>query len=260
MPLPGRASPTRPGTPLRRSRRRGPGTRQKVSPIAVHRQSVLQKARPGRRTPLAHFAEPLHWPLVRIISGTFRGRRLLAPAGRITRPITDRVKESLFSILAPWLPDANVADLFCGTGSLGLEALSRGGATCRFADRDGDAISRLKRNIDTLDVRGRSTVWSGNILAHLGGWLTDAPEMDIVFLDPPYPMARQWVEDPTMGDQAAASIFAPIGAALAADGVVMLRTPRDLHPPETAAALVMQRRKEYGSMALNFYERSARSE
>jgi len=180
---------------------------------------------------------------------------LLAPAGRTTRPITDRVKESLFTILAGRLGDANVLDLFCGTGSMGLEALSRGSRHCWFADRDRDALTRLKRNIDTLGVANQSTVWSGDILARLAGWLTESRTADIVFVDPPYPMARRWVEDAASMDKAAARLFKPIGEALADDGVVILRTPGDLGTPEVLGPLLLTRRKEYRSMALSFYER-----
>ena len=92
---------------------------------------------------------------MRIIAGTHRGRTLLAPAdAETTRPITDRVKENLFNRLHSLgvLGYGRVLDVFCGTGSMGLEALSRGADHCTFVDRDRDAIDRLQQNLDTLGI------------------------------------------------------------------------------------------------------------
>ncbi|MDB5305247.1 MAG: rsmD, partial [Phycisphaerales bacterium] len=79
---------------------------------------------------------------MRIISGEFRGRKLLPPEGDVTRPITDRVKQSLFDILTPLLPDARVYDCFAGTGSMGLESLSRGAAHATFFEADRGGLTR----------------------------------------------------------------------------------------------------------------------
>ncbi|HEX2971347.1 MAG TPA: RsmD family RNA methyltransferase, partial [Tepidisphaeraceae bacterium] len=89
---------------------------------------------------------------MRIIAGEFRGRKLLSPEGDTTRPITDRVKQSLFDILTPLLPEAVVYDCFSGTGSMGLEALSRGAAQATFFEADRSALARLRQNIDALKV------------------------------------------------------------------------------------------------------------
>src|SRR6185503_18794260 len=96
---------------------------------------------------------------MRIIAGRFRSRVLLGPEDeRTTRPITDRVKQSLFDILTPLLPDARVYDCFAGTGSMGLEALSRGAAHATFFEQDRSALTRLRKNIETLGVAGGATV------------------------------------------------------------------------------------------------------
>ncbi len=190
---------------------------------------------------------------MRIISGHYRGRKLLPPEGRVTRPITDRVKESLFGILTGWMDGATVVDLFCGTGSLGLEALSRGAAHCWFADRDRGAIDRLTKNIQTLDVDDRCTIWSGDLIAGLGRRLASIQgPLDVAFLDPPYPMAVEWLQDPAAGKIAAESVFAPLAGVLAHDGVVVFRTPRELPCPPEIGGLPCLRRKECGTMALNF--------
>src|SRR5512140_1618812 len=100
---------------------------------------------------------------MRIIAGEFRGRQLLAPEGSTTRPITDRVKQSLFDILSPRLEGAIVYDLFAGTGSLGLEALSRGASFCTFFEQDRSALSRLTQNIASLRLQGKCRLIAGDL-------------------------------------------------------------------------------------------------
>src|SRR5688572_8601744 len=95
---------------------------------------------------------------MRIIAGEFRSRRILPPASDATRPITDRVKQSLFDILTPWLDAARVYDCFAGTGSMGLESLSRGAAHVTFFEADRSPAALLRKNIATLGVQRRSTV------------------------------------------------------------------------------------------------------
>jgi 16S rRNA (guanine966-N2)-methyltransferase len=123
---------------------------------------------------------------MRIIAGEFRGRRLLPPEGTdVTRPITDRVKQSLFDILAPRLQGARVYDLFAGTGSMGLESLSRGAAGATFFEADRSAVQRLKKNIATLGVGARTKVVAGDLFR----WFENqepGDKADVVFLDPPY--------------------------------------------------------------------------
>lgn len=124
---------------------------------------------------------------MRIIAGEFRGRKLLPPQGLLTRPITDRVKQSLFDILAPRIPESTVYDLFSGTGSMGLECLSRGAAHATFFESDRSALARLKQNAEALGVMHRTTI----ISADLFNWFSSHkshdrnPSADLVFLDPP---------------------------------------------------------------------------
>ena len=122
---------------------------------------------------------------MRIIAGEFRGRKLLPPQTGATRPITDRVKQSVFDILAPLIPGAAVYDCFAGTGSLGLECLSRGAAHVTFLERDRSAVARLSANIRTLGLEPKSTLVATDLFEYLhrphGG-----SRADLVFLDPPY--------------------------------------------------------------------------
>jgi 16S rRNA (guanine966-N2)-methyltransferase len=98
---------------------------------------------------------------MRIIAGLFRGRKLVGPEGLGTRPITDRVKQSLFDILTPLLADSIVYDCFAGTGSMGLESLSRGCSFATFFESGASAVSRLGRNISTIGVQDRSRIRNG---------------------------------------------------------------------------------------------------
>src|SRR3954464_8077621 len=126
---------------------------------------------------------------MRIIAGEFRGRKLLAPESDTTRPITDRVKQSLFDILTPMIPDAIVYDCFAGTGSMGLESLSRGASRAVFFERDRSALQRLKQNIEALNIAPSSRVVSEDIFKWFRSAANkpdEASRAGIVFLDPPY--------------------------------------------------------------------------
>jgi 16S rRNA (guanine966-N2)-methyltransferase len=123
---------------------------------------------------------------VRIVAGSFKGRRLHAPRGRDTRPTADRVREALFSILGP-LEGERVLDLFAGSGALGIEALSRGADTAVFVDSDARAIEAIRRNLDA--VGSDAPVHRRDALAHLRA-ASDGP-FDLVFLDPPYSSASE---------------------------------------------------------------------
>lgn len=120
---------------------------------------------------------------MRIISGAWRGRALLAPPGECTRPTADRTREALFSMLTSRLgsfEELRVADIFAGTGALGLEALSRGAAHCTFVERDHGALKVLKENIAKLGAADRCDVRAQAAEGFTGG------PFDVVFLDPPY--------------------------------------------------------------------------
>ena len=122
---------------------------------------------------------------LRIIAGQWRGRKLTTPAGDTTRPTADRTRETLFSMLVSRLGSFEglaVADLFAGSGALGLEALSRGAATCVFVEQDAAAIRALRSNVASLQAQSQCDVRAGSVLA-LGPAKTP---LDLVMLDPPY--------------------------------------------------------------------------
>lgn len=122
---------------------------------------------------------------MRIIAGEWRGRRLSAPRGEATRPTADRTRETLFNMLASRLgsfEELSVADLFAGSGALGLEALSRGAAHCLFVEEGGEAVKTLGQNVAALGAQPRATVRQGSVMA-----LGPAKQpTDLILLDPPY--------------------------------------------------------------------------
>lgn len=122
---------------------------------------------------------------MRIIAGEWRGRKLVAPKGESTRPTADRTRETLFSMLASRLgsfEELAVADLFAGSGALGLEALSRGAAKCLFVEQESRALDSIRENIASLKARERATVQSGSVMS-MG---PASRPLDLILLDPPY--------------------------------------------------------------------------
>jgi 16S rRNA (guanine966-N2)-methyltransferase len=120
---------------------------------------------------------------MRVIAGTARGRPLVAPRGRGTRPITDRVKETLFAILADRVVDARALDLYAGSGAIGIEALSRGAASCDFVERDRRAIVAIGENLARAGLAGQASVHALEVQRFLG---SSEGRFDLAFLDPPY--------------------------------------------------------------------------
>ncbi len=121
---------------------------------------------------------------MRVISGSARGRKLQAPPGRGTRPITDRAKEGIFNMVESLggVEDATVVDLFAGSGSFGIECLSRGADRVVFVERDRGALATLNGNLSTLGFEDRATVVAGSVAAAIPG----LPAADVAFCDPPY--------------------------------------------------------------------------
>ena len=190
---------------------------------------------------------------MRIIAGRHRGRKLLPPEGDVTRPITDRVKQSLFDILAPTIPDARVYDCFAGTGSMGLECLSRGAAAVTFFEADRPALVRLGSNIAAIDDEQRSRVVGGDLFRWFDAspTLADTDRVDLIFLDPPYRFLRERSVDL----QRLAARFAE--RHLKPDGTVIFR-----HDAADALELEALRRydlREYGGMMLELLTPAVRA-
>jgi len=120
---------------------------------------------------------------MRIITGKAKGRRLIGPDTPDTRPVTDRVREAVFSIVGAWVEEAAVLDLYAGSGSFGLEALSRDARSCTFVENGHRALEALRRNIATVDLGG--TVVTGRVQDFLA---RSTGTFDLVFIDPPWTM------------------------------------------------------------------------
>jgi 16S rRNA (guanine966-N2)-methyltransferase len=120
---------------------------------------------------------------LRVISGTARGKKLFSPDGKDTRPTADRVKESIFNIIAPCIRDAVVLDLFAGSGSLGIEALSRGAKKAVFCENSKKAMEIVKKNLAASNLAEKSVLEKRDYLDYLN---TCDEVFDIIFLDPPY--------------------------------------------------------------------------
>ena len=121
---------------------------------------------------------------MRVIAGSARGVPLTAPGGNRTRPITDRVKETLFGILGGRVPDARVLDLYAGSGAIGIEALSRGAASATFVEDDGRAVATLRDNLRRTRLDADATVVAMEVEPFLAA--TDLGPWDLAILDPPY--------------------------------------------------------------------------
>jgi 16S rRNA (guanine966-N2)-methyltransferase len=185
---------------------------------------------------------------MRIIAGEFRSRVLLAPEDSgTTRPITDRVKQSLFDIVAPLLAEGSVVyDCFAGTGSMGLECLSRGAARAVFFEADRSALGRLKKNIASLGVAERSRVVAGDLFKYFASAAVPEAGVAVIFLDPPYRFVREEAERLRgLGEKLAKH--------LSSEGVVVFR--HDAADRLELPGLVRADERVYGGMALEFLRR-----
>jgi len=125
---------------------------------------------------------------MRVIGGEFRSRIIKTPTGDTTRPTPDRLREALFNILTPHITDAVFLDAYAGSGSVGIEALSRGAKRTIFIEKSRTALRALQENIATLDIRARCDVYADSASSIITRF-----EADIVFLDPPYPREIEYV-------------------------------------------------------------------
>ncbi|MCB9833934.1 MAG: RsmD family RNA methyltransferase [Planctomycetes bacterium] len=185
---------------------------------------------------------------MRIIAGTARGRTLLGPKGRDTRPYLDALKERLFNILGDRVADALVWDVFAGPGSVGLEALSRGARFAIFLERGRPALEALRKNIETLGFADRSRVIAGDALRFPP---VGEEAADLVFYDPPFPLVEA---EP-------GRLFAHVerlGAAMAGSGLLVFRTPSRFDFPARIAGLAEVDRRDAGVNSLHLLVRDVK--
>jgi 16S rRNA (guanine(966)-N(2))-methyltransferase RsmD len=181
---------------------------------------------------------------MRIIAGEHRGRKLLPPESDVTRPITDRAKQSLFDVLSPYINGSVVYDCFAGTGSMGLECLSRGAKTITFFEADRSAIVRLRKNVATMDADERCRIVAGDLFHWFeqNSVQSEVERADLIFLDPPYRFLRERKNDLF---NLAARI---VGHHLALEGIVIFR--HDSKDALEFAGLPRFDCREYGEMMI----------
>jgi 16S rRNA (guanine966-N2)-methyltransferase len=176
---------------------------------------------------------------VRIIAGERKGHTIWAPKGLETRPTSDRVRESVFNIVAPWVEGARVLDLYAGSGAMGLEALSRGAQAAVFVEADPDAVRAIERNLDKLRLTG-ATVLRLEATTALAQEAAAGRKYDLVLADPPYAMT----------DYSKLARYFPI--VLADDGLLVLESAARSEPelPE----LALRTTRKYGSTRVTVFE------
>jgi 16S rRNA (guanine966-N2)-methyltransferase len=191
---------------------------------------------------------------MRVIAGTLRRRTLEAPAGLATRPTSDRLRETLFNVLAPRMEGAWFLDLYAGSGAVGIEAASRGAKTVVLVERAEPALKVLRANLEKLGLRGAVRVEAVNVAAFLRRVRPESAAMrfDVVFLDPPYEAVDEYAT--------ALGLLGGSAAGLLSEGaVVIAENRRKQNLEEQYGVLRRTRVLEQGDAALSFYEAAVSS-
>ena len=185
---------------------------------------------------------------MRVISGTAKGKRLKMVPGDTTRPITDRTKEALFNILGDWIVSARVLDLFGGTGTVGIEALSRGAEHVTFIDKSREATRTIGENLRTTNLASNAYVKRQDTFKFLQTPPANLQPFDLIYIAPPQ-YKQMWVNAIQHIDQ-------QLNPWLLPDGAVIVQ----IHPVEyqdlELQNLVLYDKRKYGSTLLCFYERT----
>ena len=184
---------------------------------------------------------------MRVIAGKFRSRLLKSLKGLALRPTSDRLRETLFNVLADRVPDARFVDAFAGTGAVGIEALSRGAREAIFIENHVPAVALIRKNLQTLGIQSLASVLGLDVLRGLQRMAANPPAtsslIDIVFLDPPYAAAQEYRR-----------VLTFLGAAPFADGSLVIAEHRSsVELPETFGNLSRVRVLRQGDATLSFY-------
>lgn len=181
---------------------------------------------------------------MRIIAGKFKGRSLITMKDQSIRPTTDRVKESIFNLLQGYVEDANVLDLFAGSGALGIEAISRGARSVTFADRSNDSIETLSTNLKK--VSGKINVIRKDFLSTIDYLSARKEKFDIIFLDPPYKQGL---------DKVAIDKIDECGI-LAEDGIIVVERSREDEPMKLSNGFRAMTVRDYGSVTVMIVQKA----
>lgn len=193
---------------------------------------------------------------MRVIAGTFRGRRLTAPKGnRLVRPTADRVKESIFSILQERIVDANFLDLCAGTGSMGIEALSRGAKHVTFLERDPRCIDIIERNLHACGLLSESDARYHLFRRDVVKGITDLCKrsviFEIIYFDPPYRV------DLAGGSQLYKTCLRLLAESslLCIGGILLVEHAKRVILPDIVGSMKRSRQARYGETVVSFYEK-----
>ena len=180
---------------------------------------------------------------MRVIAGTAGGLKLTTPAGTITRPTSDRVKEALFSILesADAVSNAQVLDLFAGSGALGIEALSRGANHVTMVDKSRPALETLRKNLQHTKLINRATILGLDALHALEQLIRQQARFDLILIDPPYNHGLH------------VKVLERLTTLLAPTGLAVAETASRESLPERVGSCLLTDRRVYGDTALAFY-------
>jgi 16S rRNA (guanine(966)-N(2))-methyltransferase RsmD len=190
---------------------------------------------------------------MRVISGTYRSRRLAAPPGLATRPTSDRRRETLFNILAPRIPGATFADLYAGSGANGIEALSRGAKMVFFVENAAPALEAIRLNLKSLDIVSGYGLEPRSVSSFLRTLTQRERKLDIVFLDPPYEATDEYAATLDLLGGECVSL-------LTEESIVIAEHRRKQALNERYGALSRYRIREQGDAALSFFSRSRSDE
>jgi 16S rRNA (guanine966-N2)-methyltransferase len=190
---------------------------------------------------------------MRVISGTYRSRKLAAPPGLATRPTSDRLRETLFNILAPRIPGATFADLYAGSGANGIEALSRGASMVLFVENAPPAIEAIRLNLKSLGIVSGYGLEPGSVSSFLRSFAQRERKLDVVFLDPPYEAAEEYAATLELLGGECASLLTP-------DSIVVAEHWRKQPLNERYRDLMRYRVREQGDGALSFFRLETESE
>lgn len=182
---------------------------------------------------------------MRVISGSAKGKRLKAPRGLNTRPITDMIKGALFNVLGPRVPGCKLLDLFAGSGSVGIEALSRGAQEVVFVDNSGEAVKVIRENLSNCRFGTMFNIYRHDVLQVLGLLNRLGKRFDLVYIDPPFTNEKMFNEVMVALEEV---------DLLDADGIVVLRTPRKKEMSDFKS-LHKYRQSNYGESSLHYYSR-----
>ena len=193
---------------------------------------------------------------MRVIAGTFRGRRLATPKGnRLVRPTADRVKESVFSILQEQIVDANFLDLCAGTGSIGIEALSRGAKHVTFLERDPRCIEIIERNLHTCDLltesQARYHLLRRDVVKGIAYLCKRSTLFEIIYFDPPYGI------DLAGGSQLYTTCLPLLAenSLLCGGGILLVEHAKRVVLPDTVGSMKRSRQARYGDTVVSFYQK-----